>query len=317
MGENTKINALSPPDTSRGVFTHVKDLIMMVRAAHWAKNLFLFIPLFFAGELFQLDKLTEVFQGVAAFSLIASAVYILNDIRDIENDRLHPVKKHRAIASGHISTGIALGIMTVCAVSGLLIGWSCGNKFLITLGLYLVLNIGYSLGLKNIAIVDIMILAAGFVLRIKAGGVISQVGISQWLMIMVFLLALFLALAKRRDDILIEKISGKRVRDAVSGYNSEFLNACLAVVSAIIVMVYIMYTLSPEVIRHLGTYRLYYTGIFVLAGILRYLQLVYTHKDTRSPTRILYKDHFIQICIVLWISSFYLLIYYPHVHLWE
>jgi 4-hydroxybenzoate polyprenyltransferase len=165
------------------------------------------------------------------------------------------------------------------------------------------------MGLKNMSILDIMILAAGFVLRIKAGGVIAQVGISQWLVIMVFLLALFLALGKRRDDLLVKESSGNEVRQAMSGYNLDFLNTSLAVVSAIMMMAYIMYTLSPEVIGHMGTYRLYYTSIFVFSGILRYLQLVYIYKDTRSPIRILYRDHFIQICIVLWGLSFYCLIY--------
>lgn len=310
MGENIKINAIATSAASKGPFTYVKNLIMMIRVAHWAKNLFLLIPLFFAGEFFELDKLLMVFLGIASFSLVASSIYILNDIRDQDQDRLHPIKKYRAIASGDISIKTAVIIMMVCLLGGAFIAWICGGKFLLVLGLYLVLNISYSLGLKDISILDIMILAAGFVLRIKAGGIIAHVGISQWLTIMVFLLALFLALTKRRDDILIEEVSGARVRNALSGYNLEFLNVCLCVVSAIMLMAYIMYTLSPEVIKHLGTYRLYYTSIFVFAGLLRYLQLAYNHKDTRSPTRILYRDHFIQFCIVLWIISFYFLLYF-------
>jgi 4-hydroxybenzoate polyprenyltransferase len=180
-----------------------------------------------------------------------------------------------------------------------------------------VLNVAYSFGLKNISILDILIIAAGFVLRIKAGGAIANVGISEWLMIMVFLLSLFLALAKRRDDILIGERSGKKMRKAMSGYNKQFLNISLAIVSTIIIMAYLMYTISPDVIRRLGTYRLYYTGIFVLAGLMRYLQLVYVNQDTGSPIKILYKDHFIQICIILWILSFYALIYFPDFPIFE
>jgi 4-hydroxybenzoate polyprenyltransferase len=308
MGENTEITTYAPA-VSRGVLAYLKNIAMMIRVAHWAKNLFLFAPLFFAGRLFATDKLLEVFLGVVAFSLVASSIYILNDIKDIDKDRLHPVKQHRAIASGKITVSMAIFVMLICVVNGLAIGWVCGNKFLLVLVLYLLLNIGYSMGLKNMSILDIMILAAGFVLRIKAGGVIAQVGISQWLVIMVFLLALFLALGKRRDDLLVKESSGNEVRQAMSGYNLDFLNTSLAVVSAIMMMAYIMYTLSPEVIGHMGTYRLYYTSIFVFSGILRYLQLVYIYKDTRSPIRILYRDHFIQICIVLWGLSFYCLIY--------
>jgi len=308
MGENVKITN-SAPAASLSWLIYLRNLAMMVRAAHWAKNLFLFIPLFFAGKLFSASELFHVFWGVIAFSLTASGIYVLNDIKDKEKDQLHPVKQHRVIASGKISMGVAIPMMLFCMTGGMLLGWVCGLKFLLVLALYLLLNIGYSFGLKNIPILDIMVLAAGFVLRIKAGGVVARVGISQWLMIMVFLLALFLALGKRRDDILVEAYSGNDVRPAISGYNLDFLNTSLAVVSAVMIMAYIMYTLSPEIIQHIGTYRLYYTGIFVFAGILRYLQLIYVNKDTRSPTRILYKDHFIQLCIVFWSLSFYCLIY--------
>jgi len=315
MGENAKINVLTPSSASRGLFTYVKSLIMMIRVAHWAKNLFLYIPLFFAGDLFQINKLLDVTWGVIAFCLVSSSVYILNDIRDLENDKLHPVKRHRALASGKVSMTVALIIMCCCAAGGLLSGWYCGSNFLFILGIYLLLNVGYSFGLKNISILDVMILSTGFVLRVKGGGVIAQVGISQWLIIMAFLLSLFLALAKRRDDILLKSMSGNNTRQSISGYNLDFLNVSLAVVSAIMIMAYLMYTLSPEVIRHIGTYRLYYTTVFVFAGLLRYLQLIYIHKDTRSPTRILYKDHFIQICIVLWVLSFYCLLYFKDFHL--
>lgn len=308
MGENSKISTYTPA-VSTGFFAYAKSLMMMVRMAHWAKNLFLFIPLFFAGELFEIGKLFQVALGVVAFSLVASSIYILNDIKDLEKDRLHPVKCNRSIASGKVSLSIALIVMGFCITSGLLVGLYCGTSFLMVLSVYLTLNIGYSLGLKNISILDIMILATGFVLRIKAGGVIADVGISQWLMIMVFLLSLFLALAKRRDDVLVKEASGNNVRQSLSGYNMEFLNTGLAIVSAIMIVAYLMYTLSEEVISHMGTHNLYYTVVFVFAGLMRYLQLIYVSKDTRSPTRILYKDHFIQLCILLWGISFYCLIY--------
>lgn len=286
---------------------------MLLRVAHWAKNLFLFIPLFFAGKLFDLEKLSDTAWGFAAFSLVASGIYILNDYKDLEKDRLHPVKRHRSLASGKVSVPVAFFLMFACLVSGLMLGWLCGSKFFLVLAAYLILNVSYSFGLKNISIVDILIIAVGFVFRIKGGGILSQVGISQWLMIMVFLLSLFLALAKRRDDVMVKLITDQDTRVSMSGYNVDFLNASIAVVSAVMIMAYVMYTMSPEVIWHMGTYRLYYTTIFVLAGFMRYLQLIYIRKDTRSPARVLYKDHFIQICIVLWIVSFYLLIYLKYI----
>jgi len=308
MGEHAKITTY-PAKENAGWLDYMKNLVMMIRVAHWAKNLFLFIPVFFAGKFFSTDRLWDVLMGAGAFSLIASGIYILNDIKDLKNDRLHPVKQYRAIASGRIPIKVAVPVMLICIASGLVIGSICSLKFLLVLALYLILNICYSLGLKNISILDIMILSAGFVLRIKAGGILAHVGISQWLTIMVFLLALFLALGKRRDDILASASSGYGIRQAMSGYNLDFLNSSIAVVSAIMMMAYIMYTLSPDVIRHMGTHRIYYTGAFVFAGLLRYLQVIYIYKDTRSPIRILYQDHFTQICIFLWGLSFYCLIY--------
>lgn len=315
-GRKHKMKAYSQP-VSLGLFAYARSLMMLFRPAHWAKNLFLYIPLFFAGDFFHFYKIMEVTCGFVAFCLVASGVYILNDYMDIEKDRLHPEKQKRPLASGRVSPVHAFVLMGLCFVLGLSIGWLAGAKFLFITGIYLVMNVAYSLGLKNISILDIFILAAGFVLRIKAGGAIVAVGISQWLMVMVFLLALFLALAKRRDDILLKQSSGQEMRQSISGYNLDFLNVSLAVVSAVIIVAYLMYTLSPEVIIRLGTYRLYYTAVFVIAGLMRYLQLIYIKEDSGSPTKILYKDHFIQACIVLWILGFYLLIYYPDLHFFE
>ena len=177
------------------------------------------------------------------------------------------------------------------------------------LGIYFVMNLFYSFGLKNIPILDIFIIAIGFVLRIKAGSVIAKIGLSEWLIIMVFLLALFMALAKRRDDVLLKLSSGSDMRKAVKGYNLDFINTALSLVCAVMIVAYFMYTTSPEIIKRLQTYRLYYTCLFVLAGIFRYLQLIYVQGDSQSPTKILYKDRFIQVTIILWIISFYLILY--------
>lgn len=315
MGEDTKIGYQQP--VALGLLPYVRQLINLLRPRHWVKNLFIFIPLFFAGKLFDFTSLIHLTKGFIAFSLVASGVYILNDYRDIQKDRLHPEKRNRPLASGAVGTSAAFILMFVCIVGGFLAAWFIRDKFFVILALYFILNVAYSFGLKNISILDILIIAAGFVFRIKAGGAIVFIGISQWLMIMVFLLALFIALAKRRDDILIGERSGKEMRKAMAGYNMEFLNISLAIVTTIIIVAYLMYTISSEVIHRLGTYRLYYTGIFVLAGLMRYLQLVYINQDTGSPIKILYKDHFIQICIVLWVLSFYALIYFPGFHFFE
>lgn len=283
--------------------------IRLIRPWDWAKNLFLFIPLFFSGSLFQTEIYAPLLMGVACFCLVASSLYILNDYRDREGDRLHPEKKFRPLASGAFPPGLALALGAAMALGGLGLGWVVGEKFLFVLAIYFGLNLGYSLGLKSIPILDIMIVAAGFVLRIKAGAVIGRIGLSEWLNIMVFLLALFMAIGKRRDDVLIKMSSGSELRRSLKGYNLEYLNVVLALVCSVIIVAYFMYTMSPDVHQRMGTYRLYYTCLFVLAGILRYLQIIFVQSASGSPTRILYRDRFIQVTLLLWIASFYGIIY--------
>ena len=181
--------------------------------------------------------------------------------------------------------------------------------FLFILGLYFIINLFYSFGLKNIAILDILILSAGFVLRVKGGAVISKVDTSEWLIIMTFLLSLFMAIAKRRDDLLLKSTTGTDMRKSMSGYNLDFLNTMLGLFSAIIIVAYINYTVSPVTIHRLGTYRLYYSSLFVIAGLMRYLQITFVQKKSGSPTEILYKDFFIQITLVLWVISIYVILY--------
>lgn len=289
---------------------YIVNLVGLLRPKHWVKNTFLFIPLFFAARITDLAALSSLFGGWVAFSLVASGVYILNDYRDIEADKLHPEKSKRPLASGAVAAGTALLIMVVCMAGGLGLAWWLLPKFGFILAIYLALNLGYSFGLKNISILDVMIVSAGFVLRVKAGGVLAHVFVTEWLTVMVFLLALFMAFAKRRDDLLIKSRTGMDMRKAIKGYNLEFINLCLPILSAVILVSYLMYALSPAAIARLGTGRVYYTFLFVLAGVLRYLQLVYIHNDSGSPVKLLYGDRFIQACLVGWLVSFYVIIYY-------
>jgi decaprenyl-phosphate phosphoribosyltransferase len=291
--------------------------LTLLRPKDWAKNLFLFIPLFFSGDFFHWDLYPKLILGFIAFSLVASSIYIINDYRDIEDDKKHPEKKSRPLASGKVSKPAALIICVLLLITGFAIAFFIRDKFLFVLGIYFILNLAYSFGLKTIPILDIIIVAIGFVLRIKSGAVIAMIGLTEWLNIMVFLLALFMAIGKRRDDVLLKLSSGTDMRKSIKGYNLEFLNVVLALVCAVIVVAYFMYTMSPDVIGRMGTYRLYYTCLFVLAGILRYLQIIFVHSAAGSPTRILYKDRFIQISILLWITSFYLIIYMKDVTLFQ
>lgn len=279
--------------------------------------MFLFIPLFFGGEISDMGKLLRVFYGFIAFSCIASSIYIINDYRDREDDRKHPVKCKRPLASGEVSPTAAIVICILLVLAGFGLAWWIRDKFLFVLSIYFLLNLAYSLGLKSVSILDIMILAAGFVLRIKAGSVIAFVPLSEWIIIMVFLLAVFMALGKRRDDVLLKLSSGADMRKSIKGYNLELLNSLLALVSSVIIVSYFMYTMSPEVQSRLGTYRLYYTCVFVMAGLMRYLQIIYVSSDSGSPTKILYKDRFIQISMLLWVFSYFTILYIKDWHLFK
>jgi 4-hydroxybenzoate polyprenyltransferase len=291
--------------------------LKLLRPKDWAKNLFLFIPLFFSGELFDWPIYPRLILGFVSFCCIASSIYIINDYRDIEDDKKHPDKSKRPLASGTVSKSTSIVLCILLILAGFGLAYFIREKFLFILSIYFFLNLAYSFGLKNIPILDIVILAIGFVLRIKGGAVILHIGVSEWLNIMVFLLALFMAIGKRRDDVLLKLSSGTDMRMAIKGYNLEFLNVVLSLVCAVIVVAYFMYTMSPEVLKRLGTYRLYYTCLFVLVGILRYLQIIFVQSASGSPTKILYKDRFIQISLLLWIASFYLIIYMKDVTIFK
>jgi decaprenyl-phosphate phosphoribosyltransferase len=289
----------------------MKYYLKLLRPKDWAKNLFLIVPSFFAGQFFVPSQVPRILEGFIAFCFFASGIYIINDYRDIEDDRKHPVKCKRPLASGMVKKPAAVAICVGLLIVGGFMGWLADPHFhfLFILGIYFILNLFYSFGLKNIAILDILILSTGFVLRVKGGAVISNVETSEWLIIMTFLLSLFMAIAKRRDDLLLKGTTGTDMRKSMSGYNLDFLNTMLGLSSAIIIVAYINYTISPITVMRLGTYRLYYSSIFVIAGLMRYLQITFVLKKSGSPTEILYKDFFIQITLVLWIISIYLILY--------
>jgi len=286
--------------------------IKLLRPKDWAKNLFLFLPLFFGGKLFEIPRLELLFAAFFAFCFVASTVYIINDYRDIEDDKKHPKKRLRPLASGAVNPTAALIIAAFLLIIGFTLAYFADTsfRFISILGFYFLLNMGYSFGLKNIPILDILIVAIGFSLRVKSGGYVTDIDVSPWLNLMVLLLALFMAIAKRRDDIILKMETGMDMRKAIKGYNVDFLNTMLAMFSAIIIMTYIMYCVSPITTARTGTYHLYYTAIFVIAGLMRYLQITLVQNKAGSPTEILYKDRFIQITLLFWVAGFAALLYW-------
>jgi decaprenyl-phosphate phosphoribosyltransferase len=287
----------------------MKHYIKLLRISHWVKNLSLFLPLFFSGSFFEKPLVAlDIFIGFLCFSLTASVIYIINDIKDVEEDRLHPEKKNRPFAANtvKVSTGIVIAVLLLVISMGT--AYWLRPQFLMVLSVYFVLNLAYSLKLKHVPLLDISIIAVGFVLRIVGGGVIPDIYVSHWILIMTFLLALFLGLAKRRDDVKIFMESGKKMRKSVDGYNLEFINTAMSLMGGVTIVAYIMYTLDEDTVLRLGK-NLYLTSLFVILGVLRYLQITFVKEKSGNPTKVLLKDVFIQFIIVGFILSFGILLY--------
>lgn len=288
---------------------NLTDIIKLCRVHQWVKNGFIFLPAFF-GQALNTENGVSLILGFLCFSFLASAVYIFNDIIDAPDDRLHNEKKDRPIAAGKVSVGTAYGISALLLATSLAGAFMINKLFLVACVVYLIQNLLYSTWLKKFALIDITIISLGFLIRLFSGGVIADVPISNWMYIMAFLLAMLLALGKRRDDLLILKNEGTEVRKAVRGYSLEFVNIISVMLSAITVVAYIMYTLSPEVITRVGNSHVYVTSLFVFLGVLRYLQLALVYENTGSPTLILLKDNPTRLIVLAWLFTFGYLLYF-------
>jgi len=284
--------------------TGVIPLIKLLRPHQWVKNSFIFAPLFFSFN-FQTEIMTSVAIGFVLFSLAASSIYILNDYHDIAEDRAHPTKKSRPLASGVVSKKRAIFLMLALLSVSLVGAVILSSIFALVLAIYILMNVAYTFGLKHISILDISIIAIGFVLRIYAGASLIGNTPSIWIVLVTFLLALFLALAKRRDDCLLA-LDGKKTRKNIDGYNLEMVNAAMTLMAGVTVVSYIMYTVSPEVTQRLGAHT-YLTSVFVIIGILRYMQLTFVEQNSGNPTKLILKDRFLQLVLIGWISSFYII----------
>lgn len=293
----------------------MKNYLKLIRVEQWVKNLFVFAPLFFSGNIANSLLFFKSFFAFIIFSITASSIYIINDYFDIESDRKHPEKKNRPLASGAISKNTAkilFGLLVVLSVSLIFAGGYLFEtnylKFGLIIASYFVLNIFYTFKLKHVAIVDICIIASGFVLRILAGGYAADIPTTQWAILLTFVLALVLAIGKRRGELINAQISGK-TRKALDGYNVQFADIALSISCTLAIICYLMFTLSPEVQARFHP-RVFYTVIFVVFAFLRYLQQTLVYNKTESPTKIVYKDRYIQITILLWVIVFLLQIYF-------
>ncbi len=287
-------------------------IFKLLRVKQWVKNLFVFLPAIFSGQLLNAETFLHTLEAFFVFCLISSTIYILNDICDRKADREHPRKRLRPIASGKVSVGLASVIAVVIFVAAFVLAWLFFGMnvdvFLIAAG-YVIMNIAYTLTLKNIAILDVIIIATGFVLRVLMGGAACGIWVSPWLVMMVFLLTLLIAFGKRRDDLILAATDGKKIRKSVTGYNITFINQVISLLAGTMIVAYVCYTLSNDVMMRFASQNVYLTSVFVIAAVFRYLQLIYVREESGSPTDIIYRDRFIQSCCVLWLLSFIFIIY--------
>lgn len=291
---------------------NIRHIIKVARPTHWIKNIFVFLPVFFGGALLNTTEVVAAALTFMSFSLSASAIYCLNDIIDVDADRAHPVKCKRPIASGAITIPQAYGMMTVSLLISIVLMFLLPEghaKSILVIIAYFVINVAYCLRLKEYAIIDVCIIASGFVLRILAGGYATGVHLSKWIVLMTFLLTLFLAFAKRRDDVLRMNTTGRAPRKNTSRYNLTFINQAITITGSVMVVCYVMYTVSPEIIAQFATDKLYLTSILVILAILRYLQISVVDEKSGDPVKVALSDRATQLILLAWLLSFLIIIY--------
>jgi 4-hydroxybenzoate polyprenyltransferase len=315
LEESSLARPLIPFTDGKGA--EVLDRLRLLRLHHWAKNLFVFAPAFFSLRLFDPVTMGRSALAALAFGLASSGMYALNDILDRECDRRHSSKSERPVASGKVRIPEAAFLSIFSVVSGGVLGWFLSPACFLALAAYLSINILYSFHLKHLPIIDVFCVASGFPLRVAMGGLATGISLSHWIQVMTFLLALFLALAKRRDDLLLVLRGDGQGRKSLEGYNFLFLNAAMVLSASVLLVAYLMYALDSSVMAKAGTTHLYVTFLFVLMGVLRYLQLAFVKNDSGSPTTHFYRDPVLRFVMAGWAGLFLLLLYGPVLHLFD
>lgn len=287
----------------------LRAVMLSLRPSEWLKNAFVFAALIFSKNLGVVSKILPVLWAFFLFCLLSSGVYLINDLFDIREDRKHPTKCQRPLPSGQLSTSRAIAIASSLVVVSLGLSFWLHPSFGLTALVYLIVNLSYSIYLKQLVIIDVMLVSFGFVLRAVAGAVVIQAEISSWLLVCTILIALFLALSKRRYEMVLLAESSSDHRRVLGEYSPYFLDQMIAVVTASTLMSYTLYTLSPEVAQKFGHHRLMFTIPFVLYGIFRYLYLVHRQAQGGSPARTLLTDRPLLLDVLLWFVSVWAMLY--------
>ncbi len=286
------------------------DHIRALRPHQWVKNGFVFVALVFARRFTEPAALVQAFTAFAAFCAAASAIYLVNDVADYERDQSHPKKSKRPIASGRVKRSTALLMAGLLTPVGLGLAWSLNLKTLAVILTYALVNVAYSYVLKHQVLLDVFVIATGFLLRVIAGAFAIEVGVSPWLLICTFFVALFLAFCKRRQELVTLGDDAATHRGNLADYSLVFIDKMVSALAAMTVMSYALYTIDPRVMARLGTDGLVLTVPLVLFGMFRYLYLVHQEGKGGSPTEVLLTDRSVQAIAVLLLTAVVAMIYF-------
>lgn len=295
----------------------MSSVLRLLRPDQWLKNFFIFAPLIFSKHLFNEGYFWTAAQAFVVFALLSSTVYIFNDIADREADRLHPTKRNRPITAGRISIIQAICIAAVLLVIIALLVTRLNAKFLFVAAVYFVLNLAYSFVLKHVILVDVFIVAAGFMLRVLAGAFAINVQVSEWLVLCTLFISLFLSISKRRGELLLVKNSDEyRGRAVLREYDVEFMDQMMTIAASGMAISYALYTVAERTISVFGTSNLIFTTVFVLFGIFRYLHLVRVRKTEDNPTHMLTTDPVTLLNVAAWFVVCVIIIYFSEIKTW-
>lgn len=292
----------------------LRGIIRLLRPHQWVKNAFIFAPVVFSKHLFDVEYFVRVVLAFAVFCLASSVVYILNDLADVESDRLHPNKRFRPIASGTIGAPLAVsiaGALLVPVIYGMSrLGWGYSAVVMMYLGL----NLSYSFGLKKVFLLDVFLIAAGFMLRVLAGAFAIQVQASPWLILCTLFISVFLAVSKRRAEILLTITEESELaRPVLRQYDLQFIDQMMTIAASGMAISYALYTVASRTVEVFGTENLIFTTVFVLFGIFRYLHIMRTHKTEDNPTILLASDAPMVVNVLAWLASCVFIIYYSSI----
>lgn len=288
----------------------VRGLIRTIRPHQWVKNVFVLAPVVFATKVFDTVMLTRAGVAFAAFCLLAGAVYTINDLADVEADRIHPVKRHRPIASGRVPEGVARIFAAALVLTSLVVGYLISPWFALVAASYFALNVAYTMRLKHVAYVDVSCIAAGFVLRVLGGGFATRIQVSWYLLLCTALLALFLGFGKRRHELTTASARAGKQRVALEGYTQSGLDVALVVTSIATTATYLSYSLDSRTLSFFRMNTLWPTTLFVVLGMGRFVHIVRNRPKAESPTQEMLSDGPMVGIVLLWIAVVIWLVYH-------